>query len=583
MTGENIVITDRTSGERLIPVVTYIPGLFRPKAVSAWLSYLSVCQNDCRSVVRLPDILSSEIETRCLRLLDSVIESYLRVESLPLTVQAEVGATAHAIIAGISREHGALLNDRLAKICGDHGYRVYWEKFESGSFLEEPSKHREGALSAAQLKKNSDFAIVVIALTVLYGCGDEYYERVAALEENVSAKYGSGFPLDRLGLCLWPLDFSFVEDDDDDSESRNEHCALLKAARSINPDVKVQVCADSLLWSRDVIAWVCDEGEAFVESAADGIPGRFGRGLLNEGGNIITGTAVDKFILVAQGALTDVMSEVVFNYEMDNRNIRTYPLPDGFLWARDPETQKVRLLDSIHIDTVINFIPSQYTLDGRPKLIVDPYYLALIAADPDFLRFLTQQSISQADIVVVDERELYLNLPNFSVLPDRNGEKKFLFNKDLGYTLPRLNLKEGLLVQPDIEIVAMASFFGSLRCATNMLPESYVTDTSSVGIAVAENLPSETRRLLCELLRSGNRGVHALSTLLVSRLSIQLGQEGTPWEYDEFSRTAYLYCTPHQAADPQACCRIVGDRLAALAGMVSRRLGIPIEPCLIRG
>lgn len=576
MAGESIVLSDRTKQEKLVPVVTYVPGLTRHKAIAAWLSFLSVCHNDCRNGIRLPDLLSAGDESRCLRLLDDIIGAYLKIDSLSITSRAELYKTAHKIISGISGKDGIFLKDRLIKICGEYSCQAYWNKFENASCLADIPNYRDGTLSALQLKKSTDFAAVIIALTVLYGCQNEFHRRLAVLEENLSIKYGSGFPSDLLGLYLWPLDFSFAQGEDasDGSESRNEHHALLKAAQSINPDVRVQACVDSLVWSRDIIAWVSDEYDSFVAPAHDETSGRLGLGLINEGGNIITGTAIDKFILVAQGSLSDISLEVSFRYEMDKRTIQTYVLPDGFIWSRNPQTQKDSVLDSIHIDGVINFIPSQCTVDGRPKLIIDPYYHALINDAPDFKRFCEQQSIAAADVVIVDERELYLNLPNFSVMLDQNGEKKFLFNKDTGHTLPRLQLKPGLLVQPAIEITAMASSFGSIRCATNMLPESYVKDKSPLAIAVSENLPSETRNLLFAVFHNNNHIAHSLAGLFVSHFAVQPGPKDTSWEYDEFSRTVYLYLSPDQASDPEVCCRSINERLPAVAKILSRQLGI---------
>jgi hypothetical protein len=570
----SFVIIDGAKQENLTPVITYVHGLSRHKGIAAWLSFLSVCHDDCRNNTRLPNILSGDDETLCLRLLDDVIECYLKVDILPMAVQAELIGTAHKIIAGMSVEHGIFLKDRLVRICGESGCQPYWNKFENESCLEDISKCRNGTLSALQLKKSADFSTVVIALAVLYGSREHFHDRIAALEKNLIMKHGTSIPCDQLALYLWPLDFSFVQDSEDSRESNDEHLALLKAAQSINPDVKVQVCADSLIWSRDIIAWVSDDYDAFVESASDGLPGRFGRGLINEGGNIIAGTAIDKFILVAQGSLSDIASEVSFRYEMDVRNIQTYILPDGFLWSRNPETEKDFVLDSIHIDAVINFIPSPFTVDGRPKLIIDPYYYALINGTPDFRRFLTQQSITEADTVIVDQRELFLNLPNFSVMLDHNGKKKFLFNKDKGHTLPRLKLRPGLLVQPDIEIAAMASSFGSVRCATNMLPEPYVKNECSPAILVSEYLPSETRSFLTDAFQSHKHVVHSLSNLFVSHLSIQPGPKDIPWEFDEFSRTAYIYLSPDQASEPEVSCRIVNDCIPAISTALGTQLGI---------
>jgi len=580
MIGQTVAIVDRPKQEELLPVVTFVPGLQRHRAIDALLSFLSVCHHDCYNRIRLPDLLSAEHETRCLRLLDDVIGGYFHVDNLKLSVQADICDTAHSIVAGLSAEHAAFLKDRLLKICGDDGYRLYWKAFEDESCLEEISRYENSSVSVLQLKKSIDFAAVIIALAVLYGCGNDFYERIAALDDAMSAKFKTGVPGDALGLYLWPLDFSFAQSEDPEAftEITDEHRALLKAVRSISPDVKVQVCAESLVWSRDIIAWVSDDYDLFVEPAGNVPPVKFGCGMLNEGGNIIAGTANDKFILLPQGTLPDVSSEVSFRYEMDKRNIQTYVLPEGFIWSRNPRTGKDYALDSIHIDAVINFIPSECTLDNRPKLIVDPYYFAMIQGAPDFTRLLSEQSIAEADIVIVDTRELYLNLPNFSVLPDRSGTKKFLFNKDQGYTLPRLALKPGLLVQPDIEIAAMASSLGSIRCATNMLPGSYVKSESSLTIAVSDTIPPETRRLLNGQIHVGAPLVTCLSRLFVSHIAIQPGPKGIPWEFDEFSRTAYFYYSPRQVSNPEVCVGGIADCMKACAETLSRRLGIDTDP-----
>jgi hypothetical protein len=334
------------------------------------------------------------------------------------------------------------------------------------------------------------------------------------------------------------------------------------------------VCTGSLVWSRDIIAWLTDDYDCYAKSAGSDVFSRFGRGALNEGGNIITGTAKDKFILVAREPLSDNEAAVDFYYEMFNRDIKVYTLPDGFLWSRDPETRKDFVLDSIHIDSVINVVPAWCTIDGRLKIIVDPCYYALIKSDGDFVRFLNEQHIPAADIVIVDERELYLNLPNFSVLSGPEGENKLLFNKDKGLTIPRLTLKPDVLVQPEIEITRMASCYGSIRCATAMLPSKYVKDTCPLKINVSKKLSPETKKIVLAMLQKGKRNAQTVSKLWVSKINILVGPKENAWEFDEFSRTAYIHLTPAQAADPEAGGRAVNDHLSAFGHELSRRLGI---------
>ncbi len=573
MAPEKTVVADHAKREKLVPVLTYVYGLSRPRAISATLSFLALCHDDCGRNIRLPDLLTAEEEKSCMSLLDKVIDAFLRVENLPETTQATVWKTACKIVKKLSGKNREFLRGRFISLCGERSYETYWKKIEGAPDFEDMARHTNAALSAMQRKRFVDFSIFFIAFVFLYGCGDAFYERLVLLEGKLKAKYGSGFPLNRIGLSLWPLDFSFVQEEEDTGE-KCEHRALLKAARAINPDVKVLACVDSLLWSRDVIAWLTDDYDFFAKSAGNTINSRFGRGALNEGGNIITGTAKDKFILVAREPLSDNETAVDFYYEMFNRDIKVYTLPDGFLWSRDPETGKDLLLDSIHIDSVINVVPAQCTTDGHLKIIIDPYYYAAIKENPELGRFLIEQRIPDADIVIVDERELYLNLPNFSVLLGPQGERRLLFNKDKGLTIPRLKLKADALVQPDIEITRMASCYGSIRCATAMLPLSYVKDTRRLKITFSKGLLPETKKMMQDLFHKGKRRAKMLSRLWVSKIHVRADQKEPAWEFDEFSRTLHITLTPAQAADTVA----VNDILNDFCGDLSKRMGIILDP-----
>lgn len=575
---EKPVIAVHDKQEKLVPVMTYVYGLSRPRAISAMLSFLSMCHDDCSRNVRLPDVLSAEDEALCMSLLDEVIDKYLRVKKLPKTTHAKVVKTVFNIMKKMRRESLEFLRNRFLAVCGEQSYSIYWEKIGQAGCFEDVSRLLGSLPGAMQRTRFVDCAIFIIALTVFYGCNDAFHARLALLEEKLKAKYSGGFPFDRIGLCLWPLDFPFVQEEDS-REDPDEHLALLGAARSINPDVRVQVCAGSLLWSRDIIAWLTDDYEAYVKSPRTDVYSRFGRGALNEGGNIVTGNAREKFILVAQGPLSDSETAVDFYYAMFDRDIKVYTLPDGFLWSRDPETGKDLLLDSIHIDTVINVVPGDCTVDGRPKIILDPYYYKSVNKDAEFVRFLDEQRVPEADIVIVDERELYLNLPNFSVLIGRDGGKKLLFNKDRGHTLPRLGLKPDAVVQPAIEITKMASCFGSIRCATAMLPLKYVKDKVPLKISISKKLSPETKKTVTDMLLTSIRTAQTLSKLWVSEVVVDVNQkENTSREFDEFSRTAYIFPAPAQAADPEVCGRVVNEQLTDFCRELSKRLGIRIDP-----
>ena len=91
MAPEKTVIAEHAQQEKLVPVLTYVYGLTRPKAISAMLSFLALCHDVCCRNMRLPDLLTAEDEKSCMSLLDKVIDAFLRVENLPETTQAQIG------------------------------------------------------------------------------------------------------------------------------------------------------------------------------------------------------------------------------------------------------------------------------------------------------------------------------------------------------------------------------------------------------------------------------------------------------------------------------------------------------------
>ena len=514
--------------------------------------------------------MSEDLERRCTKVLNKAIEGFITVGSALSLDKSELSATVHEIIKSMSEKNKALLSDRFIAICGKQCFAKYWAKFESADGAYDISELVNGPQSSLELIKLAEFRVFFIALAFLYGCGDAFRERMDLLEEKLRVKYGDAFPLNRMGLSLWPLEFSFVQNKIETNES--EHLALLQALRTINPDVKVQARVDTLLWSRDVIAWLDDDYGPYVTFENKDRENSFGQGLLNEGGNIITGKGKEKFVLIAQSAFCDAFAQVDFQHELYMRDIQVYTLPDGFIWARNPETKKDRIIDSIHIDAVINVVASEYTIDNRLKIIVDPYYYRLIKNDPEFKRFLSGQEVLESDVVVVDESELYLNLPNFSAVLDPYGQKKLLFNKDKGRTLPRLRLKPGLLVQPEIEITNMASFAGCIRCATNMLPSSFVKDGCSLTMSIPKDFQVDIKAEIEELLRENGPAAQKLSKLFVSEICFNIFPRETPWEFDEFTRTAFLYLTPDQAADAKTSREIINRQLDDLARDMQKRL-----------
>jgi hypothetical protein len=550
--------------------LTYVKGLSETKAISARLSFLSICHTDCAAKIRLDNPLSEDLQLRCTKVLDKAIESFITVGSLLSLDKSELSATVHESIKSMSEKNKAFLSDRFISICGKKSFDEYWAKFEGADNADDISKLVKGPLSSRELINLAEFCVFFIAVAFLYGCGDVFRERMDLLEEKLHVKYGDAFPLDRMGLSLWPLEFSFVQNIEE--TRKNEHNALLKALRTINPEVKVQARVDTLLWSRDLIAWLDDDYGPYVTFENKDRENHFGQGLLNEGGNIITGKGKEKFVLIAQSAFSDVFAQVDFQHELYMRDIQVYTLPDGFIWARNPETKKDMIIDSIHIDAVINIVPSECTTDNRLKIIVDPYYYGLIKNDPEFKRVLSGQEVLESDVVIVDESELYLNLPNFSVMLGPTGTKKLLFNKDKGRTLPRLRLKPGLLVRPEIEITNMASFAGCIRCATNMLPNSYVKDGCSLTMSIPADFQADIKAEIEALLYENGPVAQRLSKLFVSEICFKILPCEIPWEFDEFTRTAFIYLTPNQATNAKISREIINRQIDGLTRDMQKRL-----------
>jgi hypothetical protein len=567
---EKTIIIDRDAGEKLVPVLTYVKDLSETKAISAWLLFLSNCHADCAAKIRFDNPLSEDLQLRCTKVLDKAMKCFITVSSSLFLDKSELSAMVHEIIKSMSEKNKAFLSDRFISICGKKSFDEYWAKFERADNADDISKLVSSPLSSRELIKRAEFCVFFIALAFLYGCGDAFRARVDFLEEKLRVKYGDAFPLNRMGLSLWPLEFSFVQNIEE--TRRNEHNALLKALRTINPEVKVQARVDTLLWSRDLIAWLDDDYGPYVTFENKDRENRFGQGLLNEGGNIITGKGKGKFVLIAQSAFSDAFAQVDFQHELYMRDIQVYTLPDGFIWARNPETKKDTIIDSIHIDAVINIVPSECTTDNRLKIIVDPYYYGLIKNYPEFKRFLSGQEVLESDVVIVDESELYLNLPNFSVMLDPSGQKKLLFNKDKARTLPRLRLKPGLLVQPEVEITNMASFAGCIRCAVNMLPSSFVKDGCSLTKSIPEDFQADNKAEIKELLDENGPVAKKLSKLFVSEICFKILYCETPWEFDEFTRTAFIYLTPDQATNAKMSREIISKQLDDLARDVQKRL-----------
>ena len=573
--GEKAVVRECNPRERLFPALTYVVGLARPKAISAWLSSLSVFHCACSGHQRLPQTLSVEDQQLCRSLLDEGIDRYLSISNWPLQAQNRLLEAARSLMHRLPEENREFLKKSSRAICRQPVLELFWNTFAQADDFAALTASLFPTPSRLQQKRAVDFSLFFLTLTFLYGCGTEFQEHLTSMSRKLDAKFAHRFPLQRVGLSLWPLELTFAQPDGE-PETQSEHLALLRAVRAINPNVQLRTCSQSLLWSRDLVAWLDDDCTLCLQTATSG-ENRFGNGFLAEGGNIITGTAHDQFILVAESAISEVPFRE-FTHAMNARGIKVYHIPDGFLWARDPETSQDMILDSIHVDTVCNVVPAQCTLDNRPKLIIDPHYYSMAGNHRNFQQFIVEQGFTATDIVLVDERELYLNLPNFSILLDPQGKKRLLANKDLGYTLPRLMVRPGQLVQPAIEITRMAASFGSIRCAVNMLPGSLARPCNTVNIQTPEEATSALPPELLHRLQNDRKLQKSLSRLHISHLCLHIHEQETSCEYDEFTQTVHLFLTPKQVSDLHSGWNHVLQCWQEFSRILSRQLGIPLKP-----
>jgi hypothetical protein len=574
--GESITIADRSAADNLVPALTCVYGIANPDSVSSWLSYLSTCRHACANNIRFSNVLTPTLEASCEVHLKRAIERYVGIESASVAILAEAEKTTVALLQTLPKDSVAFLRDRFMEICGDKAKLEFWDPLEHAAISAQPQVLASHACGGCAVQHRTNAYTFIMSLAMLYGSSEVFRQRFTLLSGQMLTKYDNILSQDILGLYLWPIDFSFVESGTPARRENVEHLALLAAVRLVNPDVHVLTCANEQLWARDVIAWLDNSFAGFIAPLTGDFRERYGRGEVCEGGNIVTGKARDNFVLVAQGPLAVVNAEIEFYADLYMRDIRAYTLPDGFLWARNPRSGANVALDSIHIDTVINVVPADCTLDNRMRIIVDPCYFAAVKNNPEFQRFLSEQEVRNAEIVIVDETEQHLNLPNFSNMLTPDGQQRLIFNKDRGCTLPRLNVRPEVLVQPSTPIVSMASMFGCIRCATNMLPQSFVKSGCSVSVQVDKSCGPLVDEAADAVLQKDSPVINASSRQWVKRIEIRVDSAGPAWEFDEFSRTAYICLRPDEVVGEGKCSQGIAERTAAIVKWLSEWQGIEV-------
>lgn len=555
----------RPRNERLIPVVTYFSGPEHEKSVSAALSFMSVVYEDYCQGITMPDPVSSEQESFYMRIIEKYLSSYLILNEDTKKVIPEILRAAAGAYRQLSGRSKAFIRQRYATICQDQS-EEYWALLESGSVS------RQRMNSSVEISRFPNFCGFILILLLIYGGGKHMRAGIDHKEQEIKNKYGTNPVASKIARFLLPLDFTFLWARHEELVVSQEHRAVLEAIRSIHPHVQVQVLAETLSWVRDTFAWL-DDDFTYMLCHNQGIP-NMSKGLLSEGGIIVPGTAASRFILVSQEALDEAFTKTDLARLAGELRIKIYALPGGFIWARNPRTHGVIALDSPHIDTVINVVPPSCTIDRRPKVLIDPYYYAMVKDNADFQHFVQEQRLRISDIVSIDERELYLNLANFSVLLDVQGRQRVLFNKDKGYTLSKLLLKPDRIVQPKIEIASLSSFNGSLRCITNMYPKLYIKTGSSPKIIVDDRIPDPLRADILTFLQASKGMMRNVAHCWVKTVHVLFSSGGNSVEADTLKRILFIHIDPARFRDTRDAFEYISESVQETLGRIERQLGV---------
>jgi len=561
----NYEIVKRSDDDGLVPVITVPESMLQQSIADARARLLTVTRQDYDADVFMPVLLGSLDE---MQLTNALINFNERTASNdPAFRHRLLIKSAYKAIRMLEYESLEFLKMKVSQICGR-------EAFDEWSYLEDATSEdllveladRAGTLFFIQL---ADFSSLLCSLTLFYG--GNLARRSAVFELNdIKRKYGDS-PLSKKvsiidKILVTSLGFSFLGEFERESGQRtvnSEYKEILRVMKSVNKDTLPQVKLEARMWARDMIAWLDYDHRDYVRGitlqhrdAAE----QAASGKISEGGCVIPGVADSKFVLTTEHINDDVQR--AFKRHAAQRGITAYTLPAGFFWIKtsdyipdEMDTDGVpvglALQDTGHIDGVINFIPSQFTKDNKARVLVDPFYFDMIKGHAEFNSFLSEQGLSiEENVVVVDKKEAYLNLPNFATVIGDNDKPRLLFNKDLGYTLPRLNLKEGLLIQPEHEVTLLSAAGGGIRCLTNMFPKDMVIRERPLNIRL-DILPffDDAEKAVIEHLRRRKHLLAELSSVSLSAIGIL---------YMPLYRSAFECHTPHS----QACTIIFGNDLA---------------------
>ncbi|MFH1790756.1 MAG: hypothetical protein ABH885_02090, partial [Candidatus Omnitrophota bacterium] len=189
---------------------------------------------------------------------------------------------------------------------------------------------------------------------------------------------------------------------------------------------------------------------------------------LAEEGALIQGRARTDFLIISKDVPEAECGALAQWYADKGMDVKIYRFTPGFITLTGAGGRLYRQEFS-HLDTVINFIDGEFTNDGIPRLLIDPCYHEGVKNDPDFMRFLEDQK-DAFKLEIIEERDIALNLANFTMTYDKEGRKVLVFNGGSA-TVKKLNLKEGRYRECAPPIMYMASCKSGVgRCLTQHYP-----------------------------------------------------------------------------------------------------------------
>lgn len=256
---------------------------------------------------------------------------------------------------------------------------------------------------------------------------------------------------------------------------------FIEAMRRINPDFRVVLLAE-YNWPRDQVSYlVNDERAVMIENRAKSIGRRLGRKLsqedeqqfdLAEGGAVLHGAMTNGqlFAVISSSVAEDMRRALAWKLKEEGKNIRLYSLPPGLI-THEIDGRNYRIDVGHHIDLSLNFVPSEFTEDGRTKIVVDPFYYKGVKNLPEFQRMLKDGGFREEDIFEIPQEYAHFNYANFALIRTGNfiegkPERKILFNAGAKFLAQELKLKDGtyeILPEP---LTGLSWSDGLLRCAT---------------------------------------------------------------------------------------------------------------------